>query len=80
VIHTCTHVFDHAGDFVTRNNREAHKWKVAMLDHQIAMADATGANTDQHFTVNRYRDGAVLKLDFAWQLSWHTPDTETPEN
>jgi hypothetical protein len=46
-----------------------YKWEIAILDHQVAMADAAGANADQHFTVTRCREGAFLELDFAFRVS-----------
>jgi len=69
IIHTRTNTFDYTGNFMTWNNRERDKWEIAILDHQIAVADAAGANTDQHLPMTWYGDGSVLKIDLRFRTS-----------
>jgi hypothetical protein len=43
--------------------------EIAILNHQIAVADAAGPHPDQHFAVTRYRNSAVLKLEFGFRTT-----------
>jgi len=66
MIYARTNTLHYTSNFMTRNDRKADKWKIAILDHEIAVTDATGTNADQHLTVAWYGEGAVLKLEFSF--------------
>jgi hypothetical protein len=62
IVHAGTEFFNHARDFVTRNDRWPHKREIAIANHQVAVANAAGVNPYKYFAMTGRRHSALFNL------------------
>src|SRR5215469_14293933 len=82
IAHAGTEFLDDACDFVARNDRWPHKWKLAIANHQVTVTNAADVDSNKYFVMTGRRHSAFFylkpSLRFLQNSRSHAQSTSLP--